>query len=401
MVWIHGGAFTLGSGSEQLYSGANLATRGDVVVVTINYRLGALGFLHEPALGETNFGMRDMIAALRWVRDNIAGFGGDPDNVTIFGESAGGAAVACLLVSPEAQGLVHRAIGMSTAGDHGILFSGTEPTTDQLYAQLGIEEGRLELLRNLPAAELVAAQAAVEAAAFEKMEEMWSVRLPFGPVVDGAFLTEPPLETAATASAAQGIPFLSGNPDEEMKLVRAMMPPEQLSRSDVMARLAQIPGGAERVYESYRSARSARSEPSAPDDILDAIASDFLEIIPSLRFADAWSRGGAPTFGYTLDWKSPMNDGALGSCHALDIPFAFGTYEQASDFAGSGPDADALANTMMDVWTTFARTGNPSIEGLDWPSYEPDQRAQVMLGSNLRVETAWRATERAVWDGVF
>ena len=401
MVWIHGGAFTLGSGSEQLYSGANLAARGDVVVVTINYRLGALGFLHEPALGETNFGMRDMIAALRWVRDNIAGFGGDPDNVTIFGESAGGAAVACLLVSPEAQGLVHRAIGMSTAGDHGILFDGTQPTTDQLYAQLGIGEGRPELLRNLPAAELVAAQAAVEAAAFEKMEEMWSVRLPFGPVVDGAFLTEPPLETAAMASAAQGIPFLSGNPDEEMKLVRAMMPPEQLSRSDVMARLAQIPGGAERVYEAYRSARSARSEPSAPDDILDAIASDFLEIMPSLRFADAWSRGGAPTFGYTLDWKSPMNDGALGSCHALDVPFAFGTYEHASDFAGSGPEADALANTMMDVWTTFAQTGNPSIEGLDWPSYEPDRRAQVMLGSNLRVETAWRATERAVWDGVF
>ena len=104
MVWIHGGAFTLGSGSEPLYSGANLAARGDVVLVTINYRLGVLGFLHEPALGETNFGMRDMIAALRWVRDNIANFGGDSDNVTIFGESAGGAAVACLLVSPEAQG---------------------------------------------------------------------------------------------------------------------------------------------------------------------------------------------------------------------------------------------------------------------------------------------------------
>ena len=400
MVWIHGGAFTLGSGSEPLYSGANLAARGDVVLVTINYRLGVLGFLHEPALGETNFGMRDMVAALRWVRDNIASFGGDPDNVTIFGESAGGAAVACLLVSPEAQGLVHRAIGMSTAGDHGILFEGTEPTTEQLYAQLGIDEGRPEVLRSLPAADLLAAQAVVELAAFEKMSELWSVRLPFGPVVDGAFLTAPPLATA-TASAASGVPLLSGNPDEEMKLVKAMLPPEQLSEADVMTRLELLPGGARRVYEAYRGARAARGEPSAPDDILDAIASDYLEIMPSLRFADAWARGAAPTFGYTLDWKSPMHDGALGSCHALDVPFAFGTHDLAPEFAGSGPAADALANTMMDAWARFARTGNPSSEELEWPPYHADTRAQMMLGPDLRVEHGWRAQERAVWDGVF
>ncbi len=401
MVWIHGGSFTQGSGSEPLYLGANLARRGDVVVVTINYRLGVLGFLHEPTLGETNFGMRDMIAALRWVRDNIANFGGDPGNVTIFGESAGGAAVACLLVSPEAQGLVHRAIGMSTAGDHGILFEGTQPTTDQLYEQLGIDEGSPELLRSLPVADLLGAQAALEAASFENLGEMWSLRLPFGPVIDGAFLTAPPLNSAATASAANGVPFLSGNPDEEMKLIRAMMPPEQLSEADVLARLERIPGGAQRVYEAYRDARAARAESSTPDDILDAIASDWIEIMPSLRFADAWSRGGAPTFGYTLDWKSPMNDGALGSSHALDIPFAFGTHTHAPEFAGTGPAADALANTMMDIWAAFARTGNPSINGLEWPLYDPDTRAQMMLGPNLRVERHWRAQERTVWDGVF
>ena len=401
MVWIHGGAFTLGSGSEALYSGEHLATRGDVVVVTINYRLGVLGFLHEPSLGETNFGMRDMIAALQWVRDNIASFGGDPNNVTIFGESAGGAAVACLLVSPEAQGLLHRAIGMSTAGDHGILFDGTQPTTDQLYDQLGISEASPELLRSLPASDLLAAQAVIEAAVFEDMSEMWSIRLPYGPIVDGTFLVEPPLATAAAASASSGIPLLSGNPDEEMKLIRAMMPPEQLDQAEVMARLEQVPGGAQKVYDAYRDARASRSEPSQPDDILDAVASDFLEIMPSLRFADAWARGGAPTFGYTLDWKSPMNDGALGSCHALDIPFAFGTYANVPDFAGSGPAADELANTMVDIWTTFARTGNPAIGGREWPPYKPDARIQMMLGPNLRTESAWRATERAVWDGVF
>ena len=166
------------------------------------------------------------------------------------------------------------------------------------------------------------------------MSELWSVRLPFGPVVDGAFLTAPPLATA-TASAASGVPLVSGNPDEEMKLVKAMLPPEQLSETDVMTRLELLPGGARRVYEAYRAARAARGEPSAPDDILDAIASDYLEIMPSLRFADAWARGAAPTFGYTLDWKSPMHDGALGSCHALDIPFAFGTHDRAPDFAAA------------------------------------------------------------------
>ncbi len=405
MLWIHGGAFTLGSGSDPLYSGANLARRGDVVVVTINYRLGALGFLHDPVLGEANFGMRDMIAALRWVQDNIANFGGDPNNVTIFGESAGGAAVACLLVSPEARGLFHGAIGMSTAGDHGILFDGTQPTTDQLYDQLGVDQPSADQLRSLPASDLLAAQAAVEAAAFESLNEMWSVRLPFGPTIDGTFLTEPPLATAARASAERGIPFLSGNPDEEMKLIRAMMLPEVLSQDDVMVRVAAIPGGADLVYAAYHDARANRGEPAGPDDILDAVASDFLEIMPSLRFADAWARGGAPTFGYTLDWKSPINNGALGSCHALDIPFAFGTHADAPDFAGAGPDADALADTMLDVWTTFARTGNPAIDDLEWPPYDPDNdrqsRAQMMLGPNLRVETAWRATERSVWDGVF
>ena len=401
MVWIYGGAFTLGSGSEPMYSGANLSRRGDVVVVTMNYRLGVMGFLDEQALGETNFGMRDMVAALRWVRDNIAAFGGDPNNVTIFGESAGGAAVACLLVSPEARGLVHRAIGMSTAGDHGILFEGTVPTTEQLYAQLGIDQADPDLLRRLPAADLLTAQAAVEAAAFGDLSEMWSVRLPFGPAIDGTFLTQPPLASAASASAASGIPLLSGNPDEEMKLIRAMMPPETLNEADVMARLVQIPGGAERVYESYRSARADRDESSTPDEILDAIASDYLEIMPSLRFADAWSRGGAPTYGYTLDWKSPLNDGVLGSCHALDVPFAFGNHGVAADFAGSGPEADELANTMMDVWARFARTGTPSIDGLEWQPYEPEARAQMMLGPHPRIETEWRATERAVWDGVF
>ena len=290
---------------------------------------------------------------------------------------------------------------MSTAGDHGILFDGTRPTTDRFYTQLGIDQPSTAQLRSLPLSDLLAAQAAVEAAAFENMNEMWSLRLPYGPVIDGTFLPEPPLATAAQVSAERGIPFLSGNPDEEMKLIRAMMLPEVLSQADVLARLAAIPGGADRVYAAYRDARADRGEPAAPDDILDAVASDFLEIMPSLRFADAWSRGGAPTFGYTLDWKSPMNDGALGSCHSLDIPFAFGTYADAPDFAGTGPAADALADTMVDIWTTFARTGNPAVDGLDWPPYDAESRAQAMLGPALRVETAWRATERAVWDGVF
>ena len=400
LVWMHGGAFTIGSGSEPLYDGANLAARGDAVVITVNYRLGALGFLDEPALGETNFGMRDLIAALRWVRDNIANFGGDPENVTIFGESAGGAAVAVLLASPEAAGLFHRAIGQSPAGDHPLLLKRSEPATAAFYAALGLDHPTPEVLRALPIGDILAAQQAVEATLMESGDNLAALVLPFRPMIDGALLSEPPL-TAVAAGRAANLPLLLGTNDEEMKLFHAMLELGDLDEAEVVRRLDSAHPDGRAVYNAYREARLARGEPAAPRDILDAAAGDHMEVMPAVRFADAYADRGAPTFVYVLDWKSPALNGALGSCHALEIPFVFGAHTRAPEFAGAGPAADALAETVMDAWLAFARHGNPSTDALHWPPYDSANRAQMLLGDRVRIEQNWRSTERAAWDGVF
>ena len=194
MVWIHGGGFTIGSGSEGYYSGAHLAARGDAVVVTINYRLGALGFLHLPALGETNFGMRDQVQALRWVQQNIAAFGGDPGNVTIFGESAGGMSVGSLMGSPEAAGLFHKAIPQSGAAHHSITLERAEEVGRQFADALGVDPGDAAGLRGAPAGKLLEASAAVEAATMAAIAEGAMPDMSFQPVVDGEFLETSAIE---------------------------------------------------------------------------------------------------------------------------------------------------------------------------------------------------------------
>ena len=224
MVWIHGGAFTIGSGSENYYDGSNLVSRGDVVVVTINYRLGAFGFLNLPSLGETNFGMRDQVAALRWVQENIASFGGDPGNVTIFGESAGGMSVGSQMASPEAAGLFHKAIPQSGACHNALTLEETEATGRRFCEKLGVEPDDVEALRAASAADVLAASVAVDplaAADFDGDAASALPEMPFQPVIDGSFLEKLPIEHVREGSAA-GVATLVGSLDEEMKLMSAM-----------------------------------------------------------------------------------------------------------------------------------------------------------------------------------
>ena len=230
MVWIHGGAFTIGSGSDGLYDGAMLASRGDVVVVTINYRLGALGFLHLPALEESNFGMRDQVAALRWVRDNIASFGGDPGNIMIFGESAGGMSVGSLMGSPEAQGLFHKAIPQSGAGHHGIEDVQAVTHGQQFCEFLGVDPEDPTALQSASVSDLLEAQAQLEQnMLYTAMEEGNQPEMPFRPIIDGEFLTEMPID-AVRAGQASGVAALIGCLDEESKLFAAMVPTEAAER---------------------------------------------------------------------------------------------------------------------------------------------------------------------------
>ena len=399
LVWIHGGGFTIGSGSEPYYAGATLADRGDVVVVTINYRLGALGFLRAPALGETNFGMRDQICALRWVRENIANFGGDPDNVTIFGESAGGMSVATLMASPEAAGLFWRAIPQSGAGHHTMALADAEAVGAAFLERLGVAPDDVDALRALPVETILEKQGEMEAEMFAAIAEGGTAEMRFTPVVDGEFLTARAIDAIA-AGQSRGVQTLVGYLDDEWKLFTAMLPGDPPNEEDVVARLEAMGLDGRSAYDAYRAARLARSEPAEAADIGDAAAGDQLFTIPALRLADAQSAQERGTFMYLFDWKSPALGGALGSCHALDIPFVFGTYEDAAEFAGSGPEAAALSGRVMDAWLAFARHGDPSTESHGFPAYDSERRAQLVFGDNIRVEYDWRAEERALWEGV-
>ena len=400
MVWIHGGAFTLGSGSDGLYDGAMLASRGDVVVVTINYRLGALGFLHLPALEESNFGMRDQVAALRWVRDNIDSFGGDPGNITIFGESAGGMSVSSLMGSPEATGLFHKAIPQSGAGHHGIEDPQAVIHGEMFCEQLGIDPSDADALQSAEVDDILAAQAKLEEQMlYVAMEAGKQPEMPFRPIVDGEFLTEMPID-AVRAGQAAGVSALIGCLDEESKLFTAMVPTEPPNEEDSVAIMDGLHGDGRKLYDIYRAAREARGELATPYEIQTAASGDELFRIPAQRLLDAQSQHNDQTWCYLFDWKSPMLDGALGSCHALDIPFVFGTHQVAAAFAGEGVAANGLAELTMDTWLAFARSGDPSTDNLSWPKWDAETRPTVVLGESARIEENFRAEEVAAWDGV-
>ena len=400
MVWIHGGAFTIGSGSEGLYDGAMLAERGDVVVVTINYRLGALGFLHLPALEESNFGMRDQVAALRWVRDNISAFGGDPANITIFGESAGGMSVASLMGSPEATGLFHKAIPQSGAGHHGIDDAQAVERGRQFCELLGVEPDDAQALQSAPVPDILAAQAQLEQQmVYAAMEVGKQPEMPFRPIVDGEFLNAAPID-AVRAGQAAGVAALIGCLDEENKLFTAMVPAEPPNEEDAIAIMDGMHGDGRKLYDIYRAAREARGELTTPYEIQTAAAGDELFRVPAQRLLDAQAQHSDQTWSYLFDWKSPMLDGALGSCHALDIPFVFGTHKIAAAFAGQGVAASALAELTMDTWLAFAKTGDPSTNNLPWPTWNPKTRQTVVLGQSARIEPNYRAEEVSAWQDI-
>jgi para-nitrobenzyl esterase len=394
MVWVHGGAFRTGSGASPLYDGRSLVERGDVVVITLNYRLGALGFLAHPSLGgegepQGSWGMLDVVEALRWVQANVAHFGGDPDEVTVFGESAGAAAVSLLLTMPAASGLFRRAIVQSGAPLTTSMAVG-EALAERLVAAAGV--ATVDDLRTIPVHDLLTAQAKVEAGGLERT---------FVPVVDGVVLPDLPTRALAAGCAA-GIPTLIGSNRDEWKLWAPADPRSRdLDASGLQRRLARVlpEGAVDAVIDAVAAARAARGEPTAPNELYFAIESERTFRVHAVRLADAQAAH-APTFVYLFDWESPAMRGWLGACHGLEIAFAFGTQGQGelAAFTGSGPEADALAEQMMDAWLAFARTGDPSTPERPWPRHDPATRPTMVLGRTTRVEAAPRDEERAAVD---
>ena len=354
LVFVHGGGFVSGGGSVVVYDGQHLARRG-AVVVTFNYRLGALGFLGHPSLGDplggpgfANWGLADQIAALVWVRDHAAALGGDPENVTVFGESAGAISIVSLLASGEAAGLFRRAIVQSGA-DGTQTAEAAAKLAEQISSGLGLASPERAALERVPVAELLAAQHG----AFGDIGE--AAGLPFQPVVDGGVLTRPPLEALA-AGASADVDLLIGTNRDEWKFFTFTTP--GLSGIDE-AKMAALVGGhlsswaaasaggipgptADEIIATYRAARSGRGEATEPLDLYAAVASDWIFRVPSARIAEAHASCGGRTFAYLFDWESALGH-ALGSCHALELPFVFGTLGQPmiSMFTGAGPDADS------------------------------------------------------------
>jgi para-nitrobenzyl esterase len=402
MVWIHGGAFTIGSGAQSIYDGRHLARRGDVVVVTINYRLGALGFLHlatlcgerVPATG--NEGLLDQMAALEWVRDNAERFGGDPANVTVFGESAGSISCAALLGAPRARGLFHRAILQSGSANLVTSLDQAVETSRRFLGELGLPPEAPEPLYDIPPKRLLEVQQQLVVRGGRPLA------LPFLPVAGAEPLPAHPFDAVAGGLSAD-VAVLVGTTRDEWTLFATMDPQfRTLDAAELRARLERtLDGRAAAVLETYTAARATRGEGVTPSELWWAIQTDHVFRVPAMRLAELQARHQPRTYAYLFTWPSPLLEGSLGACHAVDLPFVFGTLGAPGmdRFAGGGPDAAALSSAVQDAWLAFARSGDPSTRALGaWPAYEPTRRATMLLGRECGVADAPREPERRVWE---
>ncbi|MFJ7157390.1 carboxylesterase/lipase family protein [Streptomyces sp. NPDC101118] len=377
LVWIHGGGFVSGSGSLPGYSGATFARDGDLVVVTVNYRLGPLGYLYtgekdgdgDPA---GNFWLTDQLAALRWVRDNIARFGGDPDRVTVAGQSGGAVSTAALAGHPEARGLFKRVILQSPP--FGLRLPGPDACLERTraYLETAGADG-VDRLRELSWQTLVAAGGGLYA-----RTARWGYwPTPFLPVIDGTTLDRHPAETLLYGAAAD-VDVLLGWTREEANFGFALDGSyASATKEQVVARLADTFGGegAEGAYAAYERARPG----ARPADVLMDLISDELFRVPCLELAEARAALGRPVWAYQFDLPTPAYEGRLGAAHCLELPFVFDNFDawsHAPFLAGLDPRvAGGLARTMHRAWIAFVRTGDPNHPGMPtWERYDRPAR---------------------------
>jgi|SRR5579872_4204309 len=392
LVWIHGGAFVVGSSRNMWYDGSRLAIRGDVVVVTINYRLGAWGFLALGTLGDAryeksaNIGLLDQVAALTWVHDNIARFGGDPDNVTIFGESAGSASVGDLLALPAARGLFAKAIMESG-------LPGSEPADRGRPARLAAQF--LKIAGAKSPADLASKSMDELLTAQEKLFATESGLGTFGPSVDGVVLREAPW-TTLSAGRGSRVPLLIGTTRDEMRYFSTVedIGLERKPRALLKQQLTAIAGAhAEDILAVYQ-----RENPVWGDTVVQ-IVSDASLRLPSIKLAETLYSG-QPVYMYLFTYRSSSSYMSFGSAHSIEIPFVFGVVDvpDVIDFIGRDPRRFALAEHTMDAWIGFARTGDPSPPGgPTWPTYEPVHRRTMELGEPLRLVDDPLPAQRRVW----
>ena len=388
MVWLHGGGYSAGSGQElPSYDGTSLAFAEDVVVVSINHRLNVLGFLDLSAYGEkyaksANAGLLDIVASLKWVRDNIAAFGGDPSNVTIFGQSGGGGKVTTLLATPCAKGLFHKAIVQSGSMLRTMESKYSRKIGIATVRNLGLDASSIDKISEVPYGELLAAgeKAIAQVKAEADRDGVASFIFGWAPTVDGAVLPSQPFDPQAPAISAD-IPMIIGTTRHEFSMTTYVPALRNAGREEVIGILKGRYGeGTERFLELFAKAYPG----SKPADMLDA---DFVFRPSAIEQALRKSlQGAAPVYMYMFNWESPILDGILRSTHCMEIPFVFNNADRHASMTGGGAQAMKLASKMSHCWAEFARCGKPSAEGLpEWEPFEAEKRAVMFFDNTCKM----------------
>jgi para-nitrobenzyl esterase len=400
MVWIHGGGFEMGSGSSPLYNGTSFARRG-AVVVSINYRLGSLGFLDlssfDSAFAQSgSLGLLDQIAALEWVKDNIESFGGDPDNVTIFGESAGAMSVSLLMTAPKAKGLFRRAIAQSGAASTFRTPDAGAQIASEFMSSGGF--GSVDQLIESPTAELLAAHAAMSQKRFANPVEYLqrsanpSAILAFVPVADGLTVPTDPLAAIASGCAAD-VDLLIGSNAEEWKLF-SMMVESSATDAALRERIEPIVDDPDDAIAAYRAEFGEGPTP----EIEGAMITDLIFRMPAISLAEAQLEH-ADVWKYQWRWGSPAMGGMLGACHAIELPFVFEIVDDPRLEVMVGPEPPkSLATSTNEAWSAFATSGMPTATHLpEWPSYDTGNRPVMVLDSDCALEHDPHPTSRKYW----
>lgn len=402
MVWLHGGAFESGSGSWPLYDGTPLASRGDAVVVTLNHRLGVLGFLSLDEIGDPqyagsgNAGMLDILLALEWVRDNIAAFGGDPDKVLVFGGSGGASKTATLLGMPAARGLFQRGALLSGPMTHVRTAESAAAITRQLLDRLNIPAPGFHKLHEVPYATLLAQSAHLAVPISDGLAAAATPEafMPMQPAIDGVTLPAHPMDDGCPYGT--GVAMLVGSTKDDMKMLMLGLPWFGNLTTDGLEKVAQATFGqlAQPMLAQYR-----RALPEAdPTAIACQFVTDRVMWAGAIDWAERKVTGAsAPVYMYRFDFETPVMGGVLGATHGGDIPFALNNYTY-TPVAGERPENAAMGSTVSEAFVRFAHTGNPNHPGLPaWRPYTPSDRSTMIFDSRSRVENDPNAPLRELY----
>ena len=389
MVWIHGGGNTAGAGSQPRINGEHLARTGDVVVVTCNYRLGLFGFLHAPELGASgNEALLDQVKALRWVRQEIAQFGGDPNNVTVFGQSAGGFDITQLMAMPSSQGTFDKAVPMSGSLQTPVSAENAYRGTEQVAERFG----GFETLRDVSASDILQAQ----------IDLRGQVRT--APVLDGSVIDQDTAKSLSEGRFTLDLPLMIGICRDESTLFTMFNPQNKDLSEQALLKIMRnrFADAAEEVLKIYKEERANAGLRIDPIDILAARSTDEMFRMPAIRTAECHLKHSSNVWMYRFDYESPAHDGMLQACHSLDIPFVWGTYDIPSmtRFCGVGAHIPEISKAVMQSYLSFARDGDPNNDLIpNWPTYDTESRPTLLLNQDFEVANAPLDGVRPYWNG--